>query len=65
MLWILIGLTGLSLIIFLTGVIWILVTRGRTYRRSGQEVGKEIMTDIRPMTMKKEPSSIQRLRAKL
>ena len=46
MFWILICLTGLSLIIFLIGVTWILVIRGRTYRRSGQEVGKEIMTDI-------------------
>ncbi|MBN1221380.1 MAG: hypothetical protein JXM69_20825 [Anaerolineae bacterium] len=46
MLWILLGFVGFSLIIFIIGVIWILVTHGKTYRRSGPEVGKEIMTDI-------------------
>ncbi len=44
--WLLLTLTGLSIIVFLIGVTWILVSRGKTHRRSGQQVGKEIMTDI-------------------
>ena len=45
MLWLPVCLAGLSLIIFLVGVVWILVTRGQTNRRSGPDAGKEIMID--------------------
>ena len=45
MLWLFLGFTTiLSLILFIIGVTWILVTRGKTHRRSGEEVGKEVMS---------------------
>jgi hypothetical protein len=36
-------LTGLSAIAMITGFAWMLATSGRTRRRSGPEVGAEIM----------------------
>jgi hypothetical protein len=45
MLWLFLGFTTiLSLIFFIIGVTWILVTRGTTHRRSGEEVGQEVMS---------------------
>jgi hypothetical protein len=42
--WLLLTLTGLSAIALIVGIIWILVTHGQTHRRSGPEVGEEVMT---------------------
>jgi hypothetical protein len=40
------ALTILSLIVLVVGFIWLLTSRGRTTRRSGPEVGAEIMTGM-------------------
>ena len=40
------ALTILSLIVLIVGFIWLLVSRGRTTRRSGPEVGAEIMNGM-------------------
>ena len=45
MLWLLIGLTALSLLLLLIGFVWMLIQSGNTVRRSGQEVGREIMAE--------------------
>jgi len=43
MLWILVGLSALSLLLLLIGFFWVLIQSGKTTHRSGQEVGREIM----------------------
>ena len=40
------ALTILSLIVLIVGFIWLLTSRGRTTRRSGSDVGAEIMTGM-------------------
>jgi hypothetical protein len=40
------ALTILSLIVLIVGFIWLLTSRGRTIRRSGPDVGAEIMTGM-------------------
>ena len=40
------ALTILSLIVLIVGFIWLLTTHGRTTRRSGPDVGAEIMTGM-------------------
>jgi hypothetical protein len=40
------ALTILSLIVLIVGFIWLLVSRGRTTRRSGPDVGAEIMNGM-------------------
>ena len=40
------ALTILSLVVLIVGFIWLLTSRGRTTRRSGPEVGAEIMTGM-------------------
>jgi hypothetical protein len=40
------ALTILSLIVLIVGFIWLLTARGRTTRRSGPDVGAEIMTGM-------------------
>ena len=40
------ALTILSLIILIVGFIWLLTAHGRTTRRSGRDVGAEIMTGM-------------------
>ena len=40
------ALTILSLIVLIVGFIWLLTSRGRTTRRSGRDVGAEIMTGM-------------------
>ena len=40
------ALTILSLLVLIVGLIWLLVAQGRTTRRSGRDVGAEIMTGM-------------------
>ena len=40
------ALTILSLIVLIVGFIWLLASQGRTTRRSGRDVGAEIMTGM-------------------
>ena len=40
------ALAVLSLIVLIVGFIWLLTSRGRTTRRSGPDVGAEIMTGM-------------------
>ena len=40
------ALTILSLIVLIVGFIWLLASRGQTTRRSGPDVGAEIMTGM-------------------
>jgi hypothetical protein len=40
------ALTILSLIVLIVGFIWLLTARGQTTRRSGRDVGAEIMTGM-------------------
>ena len=40
------ALTILSLIVLIVGFIWLLTAQGRTTRRSGRDVGAEIMTGM-------------------
>ena len=40
------ALTILSLIVLIVGFIWLLAAQGRTTRRSGRDVGAEIMTGM-------------------
>jgi hypothetical protein len=40
------ALTILSLIVLIVGFVWLLTSHGRTIRRSGPEVGAEIMTGM-------------------
>ena len=42
----LLALTVLSLIVLIVGFIWLLAAHGRTTRRSGRDVGAEIMTGV-------------------
>ena len=42
----LIALTILSLLVLIVGFIWLLAAHGRTTRRSGRDVGAEIMTGV-------------------
>jgi hypothetical protein len=42
----LLALTILSLIVLIVGFIWLLASRGQTTRRSGPDVGAEIMTGM-------------------
>ena len=42
----LLALTVLSLLVLIVGFIWLLAVQGRTTRRSGRDVGAEIMTGM-------------------
>ena len=46
MFFLLLALTILSLIVLIVGFIWLLTSRGQTTRRSGRDVGAEIMTGM-------------------
>ena len=45
MLWVLIGLSALSLLLLLAGFIWVLIRSGSTTNRSGEEVGRQIVAE--------------------
>lgn len=45
MLWLLLGLAGLSILLLLTGFVWVLLQSGKTTRRRGADVGRELMAD--------------------
>jgi hypothetical protein len=46
MFWLFLALTILSLITLIAGMVWILTTSGQTQRRSGEEVGQEVVADM-------------------
>jgi hypothetical protein len=45
MLWLLVGLSAFSFLLLLIGFVWVLIQSGNTTKRSGQEVGREIMAE--------------------
>ncbi|MBN1991538.1 MAG: hypothetical protein JW953_02460 [Anaerolineae bacterium] len=46
MFWLFLGLTILSIIILIAGMVWTLATSGQTQRRNKEEVGKKMVADM-------------------
>jgi hypothetical protein len=46
MFWLFLSLTILSIIILIVGMVWVLMTSGQTQRRSGPEVGEEMVESM-------------------
>ena len=43
MLWVLVGLSALSVLLLVAGFIWVLIRSGNTTHRSGEEAGRHIV----------------------